>query len=254
MATTDKKDTRTLKYLGQYKISLGGRTLVFNLRRSLRARLIWLKMGLDGELTVTIPRSYPTRLVRDHLKKNVAWISDNLEKCRRQQAAKPEPKGPVKSISFLGRRLELVRERCFAGFEGVTLRPDRLILKQKDLDSGSGDRVLAAWLREEAGRIISARSQDWAARIGARINRITIRDQRTRWASCSQKANLSFNWRLVMAPEAVLEYIIVHELCHLKEMNHSPRFWKWVARYCPDWREQRKWMDAHGRELRECLA
>ncbi len=248
----ERKDTRTLKYLGDYRISLGGRSLVFNLRRSLRARLVWLKVGLDGDLTVTIPRSYPAKLVPDYLRNNAAWILHNLEKLDRQ----PEPAadtGPARSISYLGRPLELVRERCVAGAEGVIRRADRLIIKVGEAGSASGDDVLLAWLKREAFQIITAKSLDWARRMGVKFNKITLRDQRTRWASCSQKANLSFSWRLVMAPEAVLKYVIVHELCHLKQMNHSKRFWQWVSRFCPDWREQRKWMDVHGRELRTCL-
>ena len=241
-----------MKYLGKYTVALGGRSLAFNLRRSLRARLIWLKVGLDGTITVTIPRSYPAKLVPDYVRKNAAWIVRNLEKFDRQV----EPAGraaPAKSISYLGRPLELVRERCITGSEGVTRCADKLIINVGESESGSGDEVLSAWLKQEAIQIISARSRDWAGRIGVKIKKITFRDQRTRWASCSQKANLSFNWRLIMAPEAVLEYVIIHELCHLKQMNHSRSFWQWVSRFCPDWREQRKWMDVHGRELRTCL-
>ncbi|TMK23512.1 MAG: M48 family metallopeptidase [Actinobacteria bacterium] len=80
-------------------------------------------------------------------------------------------------------------------------------------------------------------------------SRIQIRDQRTRWGSCSANGNLSFNWRLVLAPIEVLDYVVVHEVCHLREANHSRRFWRLVETRRPDWRDQKAWLDAHGPEL-----
>lgn len=84
---------------------------------------------------------------------------------------------------------------------------------------------------------------------GGSFHRITIRDQKTRWGSCSAKGTLSFNWRLMLAPPAVLDYVVVHELCHLTHMDHSPAFWALVESVCPDYRIHRKWLKEHGREL-----
>lgn len=88
-----------------------------------------------------------------------------------------------------------------------------------------------------------------APRLGVPFGRIAIRDQRTRWGSCSSRGTLSFNWRLVLAPLEVAEYVVVHELCHLREPNHSPRFWQLVAAARPGYREQRRWLAEHGWEL-----
>jgi predicted metal-dependent hydrolase len=85
--------------------------------------------------------------------------------------------------------------------------------------------------------------------MGISYQRIAIRGQKTRWGSCSRKKNLSFNWKLIMAPGSVVEYVIIHELLHLKEMNHSKRFWELVARYCPGWRENKKWLKQHEADL-----
>ncbi len=84
---------------------------------------------------------------------------------------------------------------------------------------------------------------------GGSFQRITIRDQKTRWGSCSARGTLSFNWRLMLAPPAVLDYVVVHELCHLTHMNHSPAFWALVESVCPDYRIHRKWLKEHGQEL-----
>jgi predicted metal-dependent hydrolase len=88
-----------------------------------------------------------------------------------------------------------------------------------------------------------------AAALGVEYERIQIRDQRTRWGSCSTRGTLSFNWRLVLAPFEVLDYVVVHELCHLREPNHSRRFWRLVETRRPDWRVQRDWLHEHGPEL-----
>ncbi len=88
-----------------------------------------------------------------------------------------------------------------------------------------------------------------AAALGLSYGRVTIRDQRTRWGSCSSRGTLSFNWRLVLAPPAVLDYVIVHEVCHLRHPDHSARFWRLVAERRPDYRAQRAWLHRHGAEL-----
>jgi predicted metal-dependent hydrolase len=109
-------------------------------------------------------------------------------------------------------------------------------------------------LTEDAGRRealarISLIAQSEAMALGARYTRIALRDQRSRWGSCSTTGTLSFNWRLVLAPFEVLDYVVVHELCHLLEPNHSRRFWKLVETRRPHWHAQRDWLREHGPEL-----
>jgi predicted metal-dependent hydrolase len=105
-------------------------------------------------------------------------------------------------------------------------------------DARAAVRELVAMLVEEE-----------APEIGVEPKRIQIRDQRSRWGSCSTLGTLSFNWRLVLAPFEVLDYVVVHELCHLREPNHSRRFWKLVGERRPGWQIQREWLDRHGPEL-----
>ena len=105
------------------------------------------------------------------------------------------------------------------------------------------------YLVTKAKRVIPQRVNYYAEKMGLSYGRITIRLQKSRWGSCSGKGNLNFNCLLVKAPEEVMDYVVVHELCHLKEMNHSPRFWSEVEKVLPDYRERRKWLKDHGREL-----
>ena len=103
--------------------------------------------------------------------------------------------------------------------------------------------------RRAARELVAMVADDEAAALGVTVERITIRDQRTRWGSCSTTGALSFNWRLAIAPFEVLDYVVVHEICHLREHNHSARFWKLVEARRPDYRAQRAWLDEHGPEL-----
>jgi predicted metal-dependent hydrolase len=103
--------------------------------------------------------------------------------------------------------------------------------------------------RRAARELVTMLCDEEAAELGVRYERIQIRDQRSRWGSCSTRGTLSFNWRLVLAPYDVLDYVVVHELCHLREANHSGRFWSLVETRRPAWRRQRDWLREHGPEL-----
>lgn len=103
--------------------------------------------------------------------------------------------------------------------------------------------------KEAARSYIPKRVAYYHAMTGGTYNHITIRSQKTRWGSCSSKGTLSFNWRLMLAPPAILDYVVVHELCHLTHMNHSPMFWQSVESVYPDYKNARKWLKEHGNEL-----
>lgn len=104
-------------------------------------------------------------------------------------------------------------------------------------------------MAQKAHALIPLRVRDWAQKIGVSYGRITIRNQKTRWGSCSSKGNLNFNCTLSLVPGEVLDYVIVHELCHRREMNHSPRFWAEVEKFIPDYKTRRAWLREHGSKL-----
>jgi predicted metal-dependent hydrolase len=125
----------------------------------------------------------------------------------------------------------------YAGSEPArVLDLDRLELTEREARSLARRAVAAVAVRE-------------AARLGVAYRRITVRDTRSRWGSCSALGTLSFSWRLVLAPREILDYVVVHEVCHLRHHDHSPQFWSLVARARPRYREHRAWLDAHGWEL-----
>lgn len=104
-------------------------------------------------------------------------------------------------------------------------------------------------LRERAKSVLAQRTAYFARQVGVTYGRITVRDQKTRWGSCSQTGNLNFNFRLILAPSEVLDYVVVHELCHRRQMNHSTQFWQEVAQVLPDYRKRKAWLTENGWRL-----
>lgn len=108
---------------------------------------------------------------------------------------------------------------------------------------------LERWYRKQAAEVIAEKAGRFAENMGVRFEDIRIKDQKSRWGSCSSKGNLNFNWRILMAPEPVCDYVILHELSHLIHMNHSEAFWQTVEKYCPDYKRNKKWLKEKGGSL-----
>jgi predicted metal-dependent hydrolase len=146
------------------------------------------------------------------------------------------------TVPYLGERLALLPQ---PGRSRVHRRHDTLLVP-----SGRGRLPALERFYRRAARVEIGARLDRACEIsGNAYTSLTIRNQRTRWASCSQAGVMSFNWRLLLAPEPVLDYVVWHEVCHLEIMDHSPRFWALVSRFCPDHREHRRWLRRHGQTL-----
>jgi predicted metal-dependent hydrolase len=129
----------------------------------------------------------------------------------------------------------------------------RVILPQSLLEqvqSGTVlQKIIKAWLVDQAGKLLHAKTKEWAAIIGVSPKKITIRDQKSRWGSCSSLGSINYNWRVIMAPLWVTDYLVIHELCHMLVPNHSSAFWEQVGRFCPNYKECRKWLTDNGKLL-----
>ena len=158
------------------------------------------------------------------------------------------------TIPFLGRpipvkvqRTPLLADRVYEQDGILTLWIPQAV-KAVEL-AGRARDLAVRWLRGQAGRLFPERVARMNAYFGFQIGAISIKDARSRWGSCSVRRNLNFNWRIIMAPLAVVDYLVVHELSHLKEMNHSARFWQTVASACPDYRSHEVWLKTCGPNL-----
>jgi predicted metal-dependent hydrolase len=232
--------------IGERQIDLQGQSVSYVLKRSSRARRVRIEIRQDTGLVVVVPRSYRLGDVDNLLKAKQGWILRHLARARR--AAAPPGNCGIRDgdlIPYLGRNLRVIDRRGDGCPRRVTLTPDGLLIS--GASGGQGLESLAEqWYRSQARSVLRQRVDAMTSRLGLGYGRIIIRGQRTRWGSCSQRGTLSFNWRLMMTPEAVIDYVIIHEVAHLREMNHTERFWKLVAEECPRWREHRRWLDEHG--------
>lgn len=225
------------------------RTITYTLRRSFRARRVRLEVSQRTGLTVIVPRSYGVSRLPGLLKSKERWISKNLARFSQAQPLPiPRKLKCGDTVPYLGRDLELVNQENHHGSD-VVLKEKKLAVSPDLFNNGLLEPALEQWYRTEAAKLMTERADRLSSQMGISYQRIVIRGQKTRWGSCSRKKNLSFNWKLMMSPEPVVEYVIIHELLHLKEMNHSKRFWELVARYCPDCREHKKWLKQHEADL-----
>jgi len=230
--------------------SINGQTITYTVKRSLRAKHVRLEVRRETGLTVVVPHFYKIGKLPGLLKSKERWISSNLARCSQFKALSAERElRSGDAVPYLGRDLKLVKRENHSSVGGITLEGDRLVVSNELFKNGVLELALEQWYRKEAARLISGRIDELSSQMGISYQRIVIRGQKTRWGSCSHKKNLSFNWKLIMAPEPVVDYVIIHELTHLKEMNHSKRFWELVARYCPRWREHKKWLKQHEADL-----
>ena len=235
--------------IGTYQTILEGRTVPYAVKRSSRAKHVRLEVRIKTGLTIVIPGSYKIEELPDLLKKKRRWILGKLADCGKAQSVAAEKKlKSGDSIPYLGRHLKVVERHKPGTAVSVRLEKNRLLV---DLNSRNGrlNLVLEWWYRQQAESLIKNRADELCPRLGVNYNRLNVRAAKTRWGSCSQKGNLNFNWKLMMAPEPVVDYVIIHELAHLKEMNHSKKFWNLVAEHCPKWRKHRQWLKEHEAEL-----
>jgi predicted metal-dependent hydrolase len=192
----------------------------------------------DRGVEVVLPRRSPERQAERVVRELGPWIERRLAAQERARAA---VQGPPGTVPYLGEALTLVPE---PGRMRVHRRGDDLLVPAEDPGP-----ALERWYRRAARAEIAPRAEAAAAAVGGRVTGLTIRAQRTRWGSCSPTGALSFNWRLLLAPEPVLDYVVIHEACHLKVADHSQRFWALVGRHCPDWRAQARWLRRNGSAL-----
>jgi predicted metal-dependent hydrolase len=213
--------------------------LAYQVRRSDRARRVRVTVDATRGVEVVLPRRAPEREAAAAIRELRPWIERRVAELARAQAA-VAARG--ESVPYLGRMLALRGE---PGRTRVTRRGDVLFVPQEPARRPALER----WYRRAARAEIEPRLDRACALAGTTYARLTIRGQRTRWASCSHGGAMSFNWRLLLAPEPVLDYVVWHEVCHLEVMDHSPRFWRLLAARSPGYRQQMRWLRVNGATL-----
>ena len=208
-------------------------------------------MGPDG-VEVVVPRRFPLRQVEPFVEEKRTWIERTLRRMRDSEAAQPPAQlRDGGEVPYLGERLRLaVRVERGRVRPHVVRRDGWLHVAVARSGRDALREALERWYRRRARAEVSARLDAAVARAGAAYRSLQIRGQRTRWASCSEAGAMSFNWRLLLAPPEILDYVVQHEVVHLEVHDHSRRFWSLLASRCPDWREREHWLRRHGHALR----
>jgi predicted metal-dependent hydrolase len=210
----------------------------YRIRRSPRARRVRVTVDADGSVTVTLPRRAPDRAAAEAVRELAPWIARRRRVLARAAAEVARMPG---TVPYLGETLTLVPQ---AGRERVHRRGDTLLVPDADALP-----AIERFYRRAARAEVAQRLDAATARAGVRYTGLTIRGQRTRWASCSTTGRMSFNWRLLLAPPEILDYVVEHEVCHLDVMDHSPRFWALLESRVPDWRTHAAWLRRYGSTL-----
>ena len=222
---------------GSLTLDAAGRPVTLAVRRSQRARRILLRIDRNArKVELVLPPGASVAAGRAFAEKKALWLRNRL-------ALLPDcvPFAPGATVPILGTGRLLVHAP--EARADVVLESGRLIVSgRRELFS----RRVHDWLRREARRRIADLAHAKAARIGRTAARVSVRDQRSRWGSCSATGNLSFSWRLILAPADVLDYVVAHEVAHLAEPNHSPRFWRLVDTLTDHAAFGRSWLRSHG--------
>ncbi|HEY7242368.1 MAG TPA: SprT family zinc-dependent metalloprotease [Xanthobacteraceae bacterium] len=215
------------------------------LRRHRQARRYTLRINAAArEVVLTMPPRGSLMEAREFAQKHGAWIATRL---KRLPTAAPFADGT--DVPLRGAPHRIVHRRGERGTVWIERTADGGRLLCVAGEPAHLNRRVNDFLKREAMRDLQEASRRYAGELGIAIKRISVRDQSSRWGSCSNTGVLSFSWRLILAPSFVLDYLAAHEVCHLLELNHSLRFWRLVTRVCPQHERAKVWLDVHGPDL-----
>ena len=223
-------------------VEIDGREVHVKFKRNARCKRMVLRVAKDGSgLLMTLPKRTSQAEALRFVQISKDWIIKNL--------ASRKPPVMFEAGAFIPLRGALHQIECTGGRRGlvsVDLAAQKLSVPGEAAHVG---RRVADWLKQQAVSDLSAASQKYATLMGVQFTAITVRDQNSRWGSCSSARALSYSWRLILAPPFVLNYVAAHEVAHILEMNHGPKFWRLVLTHCKNAKLSRDWLKKNGSEL-----
>ena len=229
-----------------FEIDLDGRRVTITPRRHAAARRMVLRAARDGEsFALTLPCRHSQRAIHEFLQTSSDWM--------RTQLAKQQPKTSLADgVEFLLRG-ENVTVQTTGKSRGAVAHDTE---KNTLLLPGAAHHIqrrLTDWLKKQALAELRIATSTYASAMGVTYKRIAVRDQKSRWGSCTTDGTLSYSWRLILAPPFVLDYVAAHEVAHLREMNHGPKFWRLVLTHCKETRRAKIWLKQNGTLLHRAV-
>lgn len=200
---------------------------------------ISIKINKDGEIIVYAPIGISYSYIETLLRKKQNWIINNVNNLKNSCYNKDD------KVIFLG--IEYIRKIEQANKDKVYIKGDFVYIKTKEINSKYINKVLRDWYIEQAESLLINRVKKLSIKNNLLPSKIIIKNQKSRWGSCNSKKEIRLNWRLILMPYDIIDYIIIHELCHLKQMNHSKVFWNLVESIVPNYKELEKWLKENGR-------
>lgn len=223
---------------------LAGEKVAYEVAKSDEATQPRIDAGIDG-ITVIVP-SDASEDPEAILSENAMWVLNKKEKFDRYRDDIPDRTfEPGESFPYLGVDYEVIVEPR----QKSVVNDGAIHLRQSAVDQSSFKRTLRNFYRRQAREYLSGRLDHFAPEMELEYDGLEIRNQRTRWGSCSTNGTISLNWRLLMASPEVIDYVIIHELAHLREANHTDAFWALVAEHDPDYQSHAQWLDQNSTKL-----
>lgn len=236
-------------------LRIGSKVIEYELRKSSKAKRVSISIK-NSRVRVAIPSGFTFEYAKGFLEDNKEWVLKHLQKqLLTSQKVTPKYYTSGEKLLYRGRSYPLIIEEeiipteYFAVFKGsrivVNIPPSLALDKKPQMVK----HLIEEWYKGQAQKLLPEQVDYYSKMLNTPFNRLKIKDQKTRWGSCSNKGNINLNWRIIMAPHQVAAYVIIHELTHLKHMNHSKDFWKVVEESLPDYKKWKKWLTLNGKEL-----
>ena len=223
----------------------GSRPIPYAIRQSARARQVSLTMHPSLGLLGTLPNRRAPEELHQFIHRHERWVRRQLDRWTRRTEGLPRPWPYGHTLLYRGEAHRVII--IAAKRSGIERTADRSLIVRAHRPTRLGiTRILKRWYVAEASRWIAETVEIIGRQLGVTWGRVGVRDQRTRWGSCSAQGHLNFNYRLMMAPPPVAEYVVLHELAHRRELNHSKRFWELVAAHCPTYQASIRWLRTYG--------
>lgn len=231
-------------------VELGGKRVDYDIRCPAGATRRRIRVTPNG-IEVVIPRDVEPESATAFLRQNEAWVLEQLDFVERSSGLIRNQARPT-SVLLRGeeRKIRVVEETTSRRYGIVEAEQDELVVRVPTGNVALAGRALELWFRRLARADLHVALELRAREMKLKFGRVYVMNQRTRWGGCSSRRNLSFNWRLVMAPPAILDYLAVHELAHLAEPRHTTKFWLIVRSYCPTFQRHKKWLRENEWRLR----
>ncbi len=217
--------------------------------RTERKKTIAFKVS-EGNASIVVPKNLPHQEIVSLVVKKQRWVKEKLDFQRTLPKLNPRNFVAGESFYFLGKSYQLHIKK--AGSSLLLFQDKSFIayVRNPEVDNAKVIKSLfKRWYQSRAEKILRDKTAVYAKAIGVKPGKITIKSFKSRWGSCSIKGDLQYNWRVVMAPEGIINYLVVHELCHILRHNHSPAYWQAVARFYPEYKESRAWLKVNARLL-----